>query len=317
MNAHESYVRLSSKRMLTDTICEFEFRAQPGSALRPFEAGAHLNVESPSGLRRSYSLTNDPIETDRYVIAVSRDASGRGGSQDLIDNTEPGMELLITWPRNGFELVSAERYLFIAGGIGITPLRSMAQALTRRPETSSTLLYLGRDTARMAYVDELSSSARHTVRIHASSEQGGRMDLWDYLAVPDDGLHIYCCGPIPLMEEVRRSTMHWRSTNVHLEDFAGVSAQAMVSTAFSARWNPTGELIEVPARSTLLHSLQDAGIELPSSCESGTCGSCRLSLLSGEAEHRDLFLEEQERDRAIMPCVSRAAIGPLVLDRAF
>lgn len=309
-------LRLAAKRMLTDSICEFELRAPDGSALPPFEAGAHLNIEGPSGIRRSYSLTNDPVESDRYVIAVSRDEAGRGGSMDLVDHAEPGTELLITWPRNGFELVRAERYLFIAGGIGITPIRSMIKAVSRRPGTSSTLLYLGREASKMAYLEDLLPTEAHAVNIHASADRGGRADLWDYLAVPDDGLHVYCCGPARLMEQVRLLTVHWRSRNIHLEDFSGVGAGAASAGPFTALWNPTGELIEVPADRTLLRSLQDAGIELPSSCESGTCGSCRLSLLSGEPEHRDLYLEEPERTGSIMPCVSRAVAGPLVLDRA-
>ncbi|GAA4366723.1 PDR/VanB family oxidoreductase [Paeniglutamicibacter cryotolerans] len=316
MSKREAVLRLSAKRMLTDVICEFEFRAPDGSALLPFEAGAHLNVEGPSGIRRSYSLTNDPEETDRYVIAVSRDEAGRGGSMDLVDHAAPGTDLLITWPRNGFELVKAERYLFIAGGIGITPIRSMATVVTRRPGTSSTLLYLGKERSKMAYLEDLLPTDTHRVDIHASAERGGRADLWDYLAVPDDGLHVYCCGPAPLMEQVRLSTVHWRRRNIHLEDFSGVGTGAAAAAPFTARWNPTGKLIEVPADRTLLHSLQDAGIELSSSCESGTCGSCELSLLSGEPDHRDLYLEDQERAGSIMPCVSRAVAGPLVLDRA-
>ena len=315
MSHREAVLRLAAKRRLTDAIYEFEFRAPDGSALPPFDAGAHLNVEGPSGIRRSYSLTNDPAETDRYVIAVSRDEAGRGGSMDLVDHAEPGTDLLITWPRNSFELVEAERYLFIAGGIGITPIRSMTKVVSRRPGTSSTLLYLGREASQMAYLEDLLPTAAHGVSIHASAEHGGRADLWDLLSVPDDGLHVYCCGPAPLMEQVRLLTVHWRSRNIHLEDFSGVDTGAPAATPFTARWHPTGELIEVPADRTLLRSLQDAGVELPSSCESGTCGSCRLSLLSGEPEHRDLYLDHSERAGSIMPCVSRAAFGPLVLDR--
>lgn len=298
---------------LTPSITRFELGPAPGQPPLPaVEPGAHLGVATPAGHRRSYSITERTVDGS-YAISVLRVADGRGGSTSMHDDVGVGDLLRVDGPRNAFPLVEAEEYLLIAGGIGITAIRSMFHALERRGARVR-LLYLTRTATDTAYLDELSAVGSH-VRVH-HSEGNGRIDLWPYLALPRDGLHVYCCAAQPLMEEVRALTMHWRPSRVHFEDFAGVTPGQVGDQPFRAVWAPTGRAVEVAADSTLLDALNAAGANVASSCRSGTCGTCVLQLIKGEAEHRDLVLDLAERRSRIMACVSRAAgatlaVGPV------
>ncbi|GAB2496306.1 PDR/VanB family oxidoreductase [Nocardiopsis aegyptia] len=312
MSRTDLSVRVSAKEMLTPSICRFELRAADGGTLPPFTPGAHVNVRGPGGAVRSYSLTDG--DERMYAISVAREAAGRGGSVALVDGTAPGDTLTVSEPRNDFELLTAKRHLLIAGGIGITPMRAMFHRL-RAEGGSVRLLYLTRTAEETAYLDELRDpELADQVVLHHSSE-AGRLDLWPYLAEPDDGARVYCCGSRPLMEEVRALTMHWRPSRIHFEDFSGVDATAN-ARPFRATWAPTGRTVEVGTGRTLLDALRGAGADVPSSCRSGTCGTCRLRLVSGAVEHRDLYLSEDERASFLMPCVSRAeadtiTVGPV------
>lgn len=304
-------VVIAGKAMLTPSICRFELVSPDGGLLPPFCVGAHVNVTNPSGIVRSYSLTDSPRDRSRYVIAVACRPDGRGGSRSLVQQTAVGDHLRISEPVNGFPLTSAPDHLLIAGGIGITPMRAMLHELLARGHRRVRLIYLTRSAEETAYLAELGDPAlKDHVVIHHSAEFG-RLDLWPYLAEPG-GTHVHCCGPKALMDEVRALTMHWNPRACHFEDFAGVST-GEVSTPFTAVWQPTGESVEVGSNDTLLDALRRRGIRLESSCESGTCGTCRIRLVSGEPDHRDLVLTEGERDRFLMPCVSRALSPDLTL----
>lgn len=304
-------LRVAAKRMLTPSVCELELRDRAGGDLPEHQPGSHLSMTTPAGQRRSYSITNPPTETSRYVIAVHRQQAGRGGSSSVVDDTVAGSLVWASAASNAFELVDAPRYLLIAGGIGITPLRSMLQHLIARGRRDVTLLYLTRTREETAYADELLALAQqpdlaHIVLLH-HSVSAGRAELWPWLAVPDDDMHLYCCGSPALMEQIRALTAHWRPSRVHFEDFAGVDALGGTSAPFTLTWAPTGAQVEVAATETTLQALRRAGISVTSSCESGTCGTCRLRLVDGSAEHRDLVLTAAEREHFVMPCVSRAA----------
>jgi len=308
----ELLLTIAGKQMLTPDICGFDLRPDRGEALPPFAPGAHVNVEAPNGAVRSYSLTNGPADVARYVVAVARARTGRGGSASLVDQTAVGDRLAVSHPINSFVLEPADRYLLIAGGIGITPIRAMFRHLRARGGAVR-LMYLTRSPAHTAYLDELSHAPE--VTLHHSTR--GRLDLWPVFAEPADDLHVYCCGPDGLMAEVRALTMHWRPSQLHFEAFSGITAVDGTSQAFRVVWQPTGESIEVAAGESLLAALRRRGLHPSSSCESGTCGSCRLRLIGGDPEHRDLCLSDHERRRLVMPCVSRARggvleIGPLV-----
>ena len=300
------------RRPLTADITEFELRDPAGAALPPFTAGAHINVTTPSADVRSYSLTNDPLETHRYVIAVKRLADGRGGSASMADNLREGDHIATSEPRNSFPLIDAPRLLLIAGGIGITPMLAMARVLTREKHPDYRLVYCTRQQGHAAYLSELRSLVPPE-RLVVHHSHVGRMDFWPFFATPDI-THIYCCGPESLADEVRALTTHWPASAIHFEDFAGVRGIGEDSRPFRIRRASDGTVFDVPADRTILHVLADQRIAWPSSCESGTCGTCRMRVVAGAVDHRDLFLTEAERTEFMMPCVSRAAEEEIVLD---
>ena len=324
-------VRILEKRALTPSVYSFTLGAigarsasdarEGDVALPAFEVGAHITVDTPGGEARSYSLNNDPDDSSRYVIAVRRSATGRGGSVSLIDDTSVGDTLMISAPRNTFPLHAASRYLLIAAGIGITPIRAMLRSILAVGITDVQLIYLTRSAAETAYYEEMTDPAlaEYVTIYHRAEHNGEPFDFWPYLADPGEAAgagasagtgradrRIFCCGPEPLQNEIRALTMHWRPTSVHFEDFNGVSAFGELTSPFAAIWEPTGQRVEVSTQETLLDALRRERIEVASSCESGTCGTCRIRLISGNVFHRDAVLDEAERERFIMPCVSRA-----------
>jgi phthalate 4,5-dioxygenase reductase subunit len=309
-------LRITEKTQLAEDIYLFELRRPDGGELAPFTPGAHLGVRVPNGEMRKYSLCNDPGETDRYVIAVKREAGGRGGSISLIESASAGDDLAITPPRNDFELrPGPASYVFIAGGIGITPIRAMIKHLMATRAKPFKLYYFTRTPELMAFRDEFAAPEfRGKVVIHYDGGDPDKAyDLWPVLEEPK-GAHLYCCGPRGLMEAVRDMTGHWSSAAVHFEDFGAAKARPEDNTPFTVRLAKSGESFTIPVEKSILEVLREAGKTLPSSCESGTCGTCRTKLVSGKPDHRDLALAEHERARNIMICVSRAKSPELVLD---
>ncbi|MFC0112476.1 PDR/VanB family oxidoreductase [Kibdelosporangium aridum] len=290
---------VADKRMLGPEICRLELRARDGRRLPPFTAGAHITVTVPNGMARTYSLTDPPGA--HYAITVARESAGRGGSRSLIDDTTIGDELLITPPVNVFPTADSPSHLLIAGGIGITVIRALRAALLSSEHSQVRTIYLARNRDAAPYADELTGQDD---LVHLS-EESGRLDLWPFLEVPD-GTHVYCCGPGRLMAELRALTMHWNPRTVHFEDFTGTTSAQAAGIPFSVVWQETGQIIEVAAAETLLDALRGHGIETTSSCLSGVCGTCRLKLVDGTAEHRDAVLAPHEHTSAIIPCVSRA-----------
>jgi len=306
-----------STRFVADDIREIELVDQQGRDLPPFTPGAHILIQAPNGVTRRYSLTNAPAERSRYVIAVKREPNGRGGSASIVDDLRPGDLVHVSLPRNEFELSeSAPGYLFIAGGIGITPIRSMIRHVltTGKPFR---LFFLTREPALTAFRDEWSAPelADRVVLHHDFGDAARSYDLWPVLEKPN-GMHVYCCGPKGLMEAVQDMTGHWPTSAIHFEDFgAGTTVHRADDTAFVVRLGAGGAAVEVGADISILEALRAHGHRIPSSCESGTCGTCRMRLLAGEADHRDFVLSDAERQCEIMVCVSRARSPELVVDR--
>lgn len=308
--AEELRLEVAGLTDLTPSVRRFVLRDPSGAALPGYRGGAHVTVTTPSGQRRSYSLVEAGSRApSQYAIAVRRAADGRGGSVSLHDDVRVGDVLTLSAPANTFPIRRAERYLFIAGGIGITPVRAMVAELRARGGVEIEVLYLSRTAEETAYLDEFAVDG--TLLHHSSTH--GRLDLWPHLAVPDEHTRIYCCGPTALIDEVLALTVHWRPSRVHVEDFAGVDALGPGATPFTVVWEPTGERVEVPVDRSMLTALRGRGIEVDASCESGTCGSCRLRLVAGRPVHRDLVLTEAERKGFVMACVSRAQSPELVL----
>ena len=294
----------------------FELVQADGSELPPFTAGSHIKVQAPNGALRKYSLCNSPAERLRYVIAVKRDAAGQGGSVSMVDDAREGDILPTSLPDNAFPLVEhARRYLFIAGGIGITPILSMIRSFGELPPAPWSLHYLSRSPETTGFLEELSAPAlRKQVKIHHDhGDPANSLDLWPALEKPNTG-HIYCCGPRPLMESVRDMTGHWSPGNVHFESFNEGGGVRPDDFPFTIRLARSGATFDVPVGKSILETLREHGHNRPSSCESGTCGTCRTGLLSGQADHRDMVLMPEQMDSQIMLCVSRARSDELVLD---
>ena len=302
---------------IADGIHILEFRDAGRQPLPEFSAGAHIAIQAPNGLLRKYSLCNDPAERDRYLVAIKREANGRGGSCNLIDNTKAGDELMVAPPVNDFGLPPrAQDFLFIAGGIGITPIMAMIREVLRQGKRFR-LFYCSRSPETTAFLDELSAPEfKDQVTIHYDQGDPARsLDLKPVLAERKNREHLYSCGPRPLMEAVRAMTDHWSSTAVHFEAFSEAETHKPTDKPFKLRLARSGEVLDVPTTKTILEVLRDRGLEVPSSCETGTCGTCRTKLVAGEADHRDLVLAEHERADTIMICVSRAKSDEITIDR--
>ena len=310
-------LRVTRNDQIADGIHLLEFRDPDGKQLPEFSAGAHIGVRVPNGLLRKYSLCNDPAERNRYQIAVKRESNGRGGSCNLIDNVKAGDELTVTAPVNDFGLPPrAQDFLFIAGGIGVTPMMAMIRQVMAEGKRFR-LFYCSRSPETTAFREELAAPQfKDMVTIHYDQGNASRsLDLRPILAERKNREHLYCCGPRPLMEAVRAMTDHWSPTAVHFEAFSEAETHRAGDKPFKVRLARSGAVIDVPTDKTILEALRDHGLEVPSSCETGTCGTCRTKLLAGEADHRDLVLAEHERKDTIMICVSRARSYEITIDR--
>lgn len=307
---------VSAKLALARDVWGFELRHPLGTDLPPATAGAHLTVQVPGGPRRNYSLHGDPADSGCYRIAVKRDASGRGGSVRMVDVVQQGDLIAVSTPRNNFELhPRAHEFLFIAGGIGITPILSMVRHLQATQHATFRLIYCTRDAGNTAFLQDLGApELAGRVQIHHDhGDPGQGFDFWPVFERPGKA-HVYCCGPRGLMDVVADMSGHWPTGNIHFESFgADVSAFA-ANTAFTVHLKKSGATVPVGADQSILEALRQRGHHVPSSCESGTCGSCRTGLLAGEPEHRDMVLGPDEQATQIMVCVSRARSAELVLD---
>jgi phthalate 4,5-dioxygenase reductase subunit len=300
----------------TPDISRFELRAPDGADLPEFSAGAHISVRAPNGLIRKYSLCNEPAERDRYVIAVLREATGRGGSASMVADVHEGDDILVSPPRNDFPLVNSPAgYTFIAGGIGITPILSMMRHLNSSNGPKFKLYYCTRSKQETAFYNELSAPEfrGQVVMHHDGGDLTKALDLWPALENPKG--HVYCCGPRGLMESVRDMSGHWNASSVHFEAFSESEAHKPNDRPFHVRLARSCALLDVPADKTILETIRAAGHDAPSSCESGSCGTCKTALLAGEADHRDLVLSPNERGSHIMICVSRAKSDEITIDR--
>jgi phthalate 4,5-dioxygenase reductase subunit len=310
-------LRITAKRELAKDTHWLSLQHPDGADLPEFEAGAHLTVKVPSGITRHYSLCGDPQNRGTYEIAIKREANGRGGSMSLADDTEVGQSLEVGEPVNAFGLDDkAKSFLLVAGGIGITPMRAMMWQLHNEGVRQFKLVYLTRDAQSTAFLDEFKSGPwAGKVQVHHDHGDAAQaFDLWKLFEKPVSGCHVYCCGPQRLMDEVKDMTGHWATSAIHFESFGADTQVRTDDRAFTVELARTGKTVEVGAKESLLHALKAAGVAVSSSCESGTCGSCKVKLLAGEADHRDLVLLDEEKSDHIMVCVSRACSETMVLD---
>lgn len=311
-------VRIARKTIEALDICSFELVDPEGRALPAFSAGAHIDVQMAPGLLRQYSLCNDPTETHRYQIGVLRDARSRGGSAAM-HALEAGQALSISDPRNHFALdEQAPHSLLLAGGIGITPLLCMAQRLSGLGK-SFALHYCARAPERAAFVERIAGSAAWQAHVHYDDGPAAqRLDARALLGSQPEGAHLYVCGPAGFMDAMLAAARDaaWPQERVHREYFNAAPIDTSGDGSFEVQIASTGAVIRVEPHCTVVQALAVAGIELPTSCEQGVCGTCVTRVISGTPDHRDMYLTPQEQARGdqFTPCCSRAKSARLVLD---
>lgn len=314
----ENAVEVVGRRVLADDVAEFTFRRPGGDPLPEWAPGAHVELELPGGLVRQYSLVGDPADpADRgaWRVAVLRERAGRGGSAYLHDHVLPGTRLVARGPRNNFPLVPSPRYLFIAGGIGVTPLVAMI-ARARATGASWTLYYGGRTRRSMALVNDLTRHGRPVSVL--PEDEHGLLDLDAILGEPRTDTAVYCCGPEPLIAAVEARTAAWPAGALHVERFKPrqPSPAAPAAGTFHVDLARTGIALEVPTDRSVLEVVGAAGVDVLSSCEDGVCGTCQVGVLAGIPDHRDSVLSTEERrsHTTMILCVSRAVTPRLTLD---
>jgi ferredoxin-NADP reductase/DMSO/TMAO reductase YedYZ heme-binding membrane subunit len=295
---------------LADGVIGLRLAARDRSVLPTWAPGSHITLFLPNGLERQYSLCGDPTDRTHFEVAVVRvDDSALGGSRWIHENLGVGDALDISHPRNNFELEPAREYVFIAGGIGITPIKAMIESLPASRYWK--LLYVGRSDTSMAFAAELAAAYPHRVVLHPSSSNSGHLDFAPFVT---ESSHIYACGPASLLEAVSSLAPHDR---VHIERFIPViRASAGGSRPISVTCDRNGETLEVAAGVSVLEALEASGRPIIGSCRKGVCGTCEVRVLEGTPEHLDSVMDDEEKDElgVMYPCVSRAAGSTLVLD---
>jgi ferredoxin-NADP reductase len=304
----ERQLVVHARGQAAEGVVVLDLRDPAGAELPEWAPGAHVDLVLGGDLVRQYSLCGDPAERTTWRIAVLREPAGRGGSAYVHDELHPGTAVLVRGPRNHFPLHPAPRYLFIAGGIGITPILPMIAAAG----TGWELVYGGRTAASMAFAGELRARYGDRVTLRPQAEHG-LLDLGSILERTPPETLVYCCGPAPLLEAVER-----RCANrpLHVERFSPKdSGDPVRTTSFEVELALTGRTLTVPPERSVLEVVEEAGVQVLSSCREGTCGTCETTVLAGTVDHRDSLLTpaEQAANDTMFLCVSRAACPRLVL----
>jgi ferredoxin-NADP reductase len=286
-------------------------RAADGGELPAWQPGAHVDLHLAPGLVRQYSLCGDPADRQRWEVAVLREPDGRGGSAHVHERLAAGDRLDADGPRNHFELDGSPSYVFIAGGIGITPILPMIAAASAAG-ADWRLLYGGRQRSSMAFLDRLDGYGEQvTVR---PQDTTGLLDL-GLLDTPRPGTLVYCCGPAPLLDAVSSRCAGWPAGSLRIERFTPLEITGP-SHDFEVVLAASGKTVPVPAGVSILKAVEEAGVPVLSSCQEGTCGTCETVVLDGEPDHRDAVLTDAERAAGdlMMICVSRCRGERLTLD---
>ncbi|MFI6683722.1 PDR/VanB family oxidoreductase [Streptomyces sp. NPDC050485] len=289
-------------------VVQLRLEALDGAGLPAWEPGAHLDLVLPSGLVRQYSLCGDPADRSSYTVATRLIADGRGGSREVHEQLQEAVELSVRGPRNRFPLAASGSYVFVAGGIGITPILPMLRAV-EAAGSDWRLLYGGRSRATMPFLDEIEKLGGGRVTV-VPEDESGLPDLAAFLADSPADAAVYCCGPEPLMDAVTEALRPGRTP--HLERFAPGAATA--GTGFEVELRRSGRTVAVPADRSVLAALREELPNVSYSCEQGFCGTCQQRVLAGEIDHRDELLTDAERDDSMLICVSRCLGSKLVLD---
>ena len=307
-------LRVTSMTWKSETVRMIELRPLQLDSLQPFTAGSHIDLHLPTGLVRSYSLVNPQGERHRYVLGVARDAASRGGSTFVHDRLRVGDVLRVGPPRNLFKLdEAAPSGVLIAGGIGVTPLVSMAARLTELGR-DWTLHYAVRSRSEAAFLSDLAAYGDR-LRIHCDDELGDVLDLGPIVASAPPSAHLYCCGPTPMLRAFGTLTQGLAPQRVHVEHFTPADVAA-VEGGFLVELARSRRTIAVAQGNTILEALANAGVSVPNSCQQGVCGTCETGVLQGTPDHRDSILTSAERaaSKTMMICCSGSLTDRLILD---
>ncbi|BBY16398.1 ferredoxin [Mycolicibacterium litorale] len=311
-------MRVTQLRWEAADVVSLVLRGVDGDRLPPWEPGAHVAVTLPSGLVRQYSLCGSVDDPFAYTIAVLLVGDGRGGSREIHERLRVGEVLQVGEPRNNFALTEAPQYLFLAGGVGITPILSMVESLMAQPDPPPwRLLYGGRSRAAMAFVDRLAPLDGVDV---VPEDEAGVPDIAGALAASPPGTAVYCCGPPAMLAAADAACARHPELTLHVERFSA-AAGAPVTTAgdgaFEVELARTGITVTVPEDMSVLDAVLAVDPEVAFSCAAGFCGTCETKVLSGTVDHRDDLLSADERNTntTMMICVSRSrGGGKLTLD---
>ncbi len=323
----EIELKVTAIKELTPSIKMFEFVRADGGDLPAFEAGCHVDIQTGNGLLRSYSLANDPTESNRYITAVLKELDGGGGSKWMHEEVVVGDVIQSTGPIQNFALVeSAPLSILLGGGIGITPLMAMGYRL-KAQGLPCHLHYCTKAPEDTAFLEEVKAIFGDDLTFyHDGGDPSKGIKLGEVFKTPPEGAHVYFCGPAGLINAAREATAHWPEGTVHFElftsarteeDTAEIAARAGSDEEFEIELAQSGQSFTVPADKSILDVLIDNGFGVPYACEEGWCGACVTDLISGKADHRDEVLSDAEKaaNEKIQVCISRALPGEkLVLD---
>ncbi|MDN5915843.1 MAG: PDR/VanB family oxidoreductase [Pseudonocardia sp.] len=302
------------RTVASDGVVTLTLARPDGARLPDWAPGAHIDLLLANGATRQYSLCGDRWDAHTYRVGVLREPGGRGGSAYVHDALTPGELVGLGGPRNNFAMVPSPRYLFVAGGIGITPLLPMIRQ-AELVGADWSLLYGGRTRTSMAFRDEL---ARYGDRVRVvPQDEEGLLDLDAALGAPSSDTVAYCCGPAPLLDALARASADWEPDRVRTERFTAVEqGPPQRAQPFQVELARTGTTVTVTPADTVLAAARRAGASTLSSCRQGTCGTCETTVLDGVPDHRDSILGDAERTEgdAMFPCVSRSVGDRLVLD---
>jgi ferredoxin-NADP reductase len=309
----EADVRVEAKQQVADGVVTLTLRDLEDRPLPPWTPGAHVDLVLDGARTRQYSLCGDPGDHHVWRLGVLREAGG-DSSVYVHDRVQAGDVVRVRGPRNNFPLEPSSRYLFIGGGIGITPLLPMIAAVDAAGADWQ-LVYGGRQRTSMAFLDEL---ARHGDRVAVRpQDETGLLDLDALLGTPQPGTRVYCCGPEPLLAAVEQRCAAWPAGSLHVERFAPrPQGEPARQAAFEVVLAQSELTLAVPPDRSILDVVEEAGIGVLSSCAEGTCGTCETAVLEGLPDHRDSVLSDEEREAndCMMICVSRSCTERLVLD---
>lgn len=308
-------VRVHQTTWLASDVVRVELRDPAAETLPTWEPGAHLSLHLPNGLVREYSLCGDPADRHSWTVAVLHEPSSRGGSSWVHERLTAGTLVEVDGPYNNFPLEDARRYVLVAGGIGVTPVLSMAAELTSR-EADWHMLYCGQSRSGMAFLPELAGLGGERVRVHADDEHGGPPELSDALAGVGPDTVVYCCGPEPLIQAVEAALPDRSALRVERFRAPEQPEPRDSDDGFDVVCGGSGTRVRVEPGTSVLDALDEVGVTVPSSCREGICGTCETKVLGGRPDHRDFVLSDAEKagGDTMLLCVSRCRSDELHLD---